>query len=99
MLVCLRTAARGKASRGPAACAPPKLLQYRRARLAFLLLWLALWPLAGRAQILVGATPFGPVFSGLRPAGADTSLLLVARARRVGVSTFVQTSGMRVYLR
>ncbi|WP_310398152.1 hypothetical protein [Hymenobacter sp.] len=52
-----------------------------------------------RAQVLVGATPFGPVFSGLRPAGADTALLLVARARRVGLSTFVQTTGARGYLR
>ena len=60
---------------------------------------LAVWPRAGRAQVLVGATPFGPVFSGLRPAGADTSLLLVARARRVGISTFVQTTGARGYLR
>ena len=56
-------------------------------------------PRAGRAQVLVGATPFGPVFGGLRPAGADTALLLLARARRVGVSTFVQTSGARGYLR
>ena len=48
--------------------------------------------------MLVGATPFGPVFRGLRPPGADTSLLLLARARRVGVSTFVQTSGARGYL-
>ncbi|MET4075128.1 hypothetical protein [Hymenobacter sp. UYCo722] len=55
-------------------------------------------PGAGRAQVLVGATPFGPVFRGLRPAGADTSLLLLARARRIGVSTFVQTSGARGYL-
>ncbi|MBF9222849.1 hypothetical protein [Hymenobacter ruricola] len=50
------------------------------------------------AQVLVGATPFGPVFSGLRPAGADTALFLLARARRVGVSTFVQTTGARGYL-
>jgi len=58
-------------------------------------------PLAGRAQVLVGATAFGPVFGRLRPGGAaaDTALLLVARARRVGVSTFVQTSGVRGYLR
>ncbi len=60
---------------------------------------LFLLPGAGWAQVLVGATPFGPVFRGLRPAGADTSLLLVARARRVGLSTFVQTSGARGYLR
>lgn len=60
---------------------------------------LFLLPWAGRAQVLVGATPFGPVFRGLRPVGADTSLLLVARARRVGLSTFVQTSGARGYLR
>ena len=52
-----------------------------------------------QAQVLVGATPFGPVFRGLRPVGADTSLLLLARARRVGASTFVQTSGARGYLR
>ncbi|WP_210513893.1 hypothetical protein [Hymenobacter terricola] len=64
-----------------------------------LLIFLVGASLAGRAQVLVGATPFGPVFSGLRPAGADTTLLLVARARRVGVSTFVQTSGARGYLR
>ncbi|MBJ6109125.1 hypothetical protein JAO73_08895 [Hymenobacter sp. BT523] len=51
-----------------------------------------------RAQVLVGATQFGPVFSGLRPAGADTALFLLARARRVGVSTFVQTTGARGYL-
>ena len=68
-------------------------------RVAGLLLLAALLPLAGRAQVLVGATAFGPVFRGLRPAGADTALLLVARARRVGVSTFVQTSGARGYLR
>ena len=62
----------------------------------YILLLLALvLPLAARAQVLVGATPFGPVFRGLRPVGADTSLLLLARARRVGVSTFVQTSGAR----
>lgn len=67
-------------------------------RVAVLLALLALLPLAGRAQVLVGATAFGPVFRGLRPAGADTALLLVARARRVGVSTFVQTSGARGYL-
>ncbi|MDB5236535.1 MAG: hypothetical protein JWR44_3528 [Hymenobacter sp.] len=60
---------------------------------------LALNPRSGQAQAVVGATPFGPVFSRLRPAGADTALLLVARARRVGVSTFVQTSGARGYLR
>ena len=65
------------------------------------LLWLALLlvPLAGRAQAVVGATAFGPVFGRLRPAGADTALLLLARARRIGVSTFVQTSGARGYLR
>ncbi|MDO7850293.1 hypothetical protein [Hymenobacter convexus] len=51
------------------------------------------------AQVLVGATPFGPVFSGLRPAGVDTALWLVAQARRVGVSTFVQTSRALGYLR
>lgn len=67
-------------------------------RAAGLLVLLGLWPLVGQAQVLVGATAFGPVFRGLRPAGADTSLLLVARARRVGVSTFVQTSGARGYL-
>ena len=68
-------------------------------RLGALLVLLVLLPRLGQAQVLVGATAFGPVFSGLRPAGADTSLLLVARARRVGVSTFVQTSGARGYLR
>ena len=68
-------------------------------RAAALLVLAALFPLASRAQVLVGATAFGPVFRGLRPAGADTALLLVARARRVGVSTFVQTSGARGYLR
>ena len=72
----------------------------RRAEAAGILgLALVLGPLAGRAQVLVGATPFGPVFSRLRPAAADTALLLLARARRVGVSTFVQTSGARGYLR
>ena len=72
----------------------------RPARLlpGLLLLVLLAGARAGRAQVLVGATPFGPVFRGLRPAGADTALLLVARARRVGVSTFVQTSGARGYL-
>ncbi|WP_201982704.1 hypothetical protein [Hymenobacter rubidus] len=63
-----------------------------------MVIFLVLGPLLGRAQVLVGATPFGPVFSRLRPAGADTALLLLARARRVGVSTFVQTSGARGYL-
>ena len=62
------------------------------------LLALAVLAPTAQAQMLVGATPFGPVFRGLRPAGADTSLLLLARARRVGVSTFVQTSGARGYL-
>ena len=60
---------------------------------------LLLLPGVGRAQAIVGATAFGPVFSGLRPASADTALLLLARARRVGVSTFVQTTGARGYLR
>jgi hypothetical protein len=64
---------------------------------AGLLLFLAALPFAN-GQVLVGATPFGPVFSGLRPAGADTALFLLARARRVGVSTFVQTTGARGYL-
>ncbi|MBF9239019.1 hypothetical protein I2I05_16575 [Hymenobacter sp. BT683] len=64
-----------------------------------MLLLLLLGGLPGRAQVLVGATPFGPVFSGLQPAVADTALLLVARARRVGLSTFVQTTGARGYLR
>lgn len=71
----------------------------RGGRAALLLLALVGLPRISRAQALVGATPFGPVFSGLRPAGADTALLLVARARRVGLSTFVQTSGARGYLR
>ena len=69
-----------------------------RLLLGLLLALAAGLPRAGRAQVLVGATPFGPVFRGLRPAGADTALLLLARARRVGVSTFVQTSGARGYL-
>ena len=68
------------------------------ALLALLLALAAGLPRTGRAQVLVGATPFGPVFRGSRPAGADTSLLLLARARRIGVSTFVQTSGARGYL-
>jgi len=52
-----------------------------------------------KAQAVVGATPFGPVFSRLRGGSpADTSLLLLARARRVGISTFVQTTGVRGYL-
>ncbi len=67
-------------------------------RVAALLAGLAGLPLAGQAQVLVGATAFGPVFRGLRPAGADTSLLLLARARRIGLSTFMQTSGARGYL-
>jgi hypothetical protein len=67
-------------------------------RMGGLLMLCALLPVASHAQVLVGATAFGPVFRGLRPAGADTSLLLVTRARRVGVSTFVQTSGARGYL-
>ena len=74
----------------------PRLRVVRSGLLGILL---CLLPGAGWAQVLVGATPFGPVFRGLRPAGADTSLLLVARARRVGLSTFVQTSGARGYLR
>ena len=69
-----------------------------RLRVAGFLAVLGLLPLAMRAQVLVGATAFGPVFRGLRPAGADTSLLLVARARRIGVSTFMQTSGARGHL-
>ena len=71
----------------------------RVAKAGILLFALALWTLVSHAQVLVGATPFGPVFRGLRPAASDTSLLLVARARRVGVSTFVQTTGTRGYLR
>ena len=70
-----------------------------RFALRLLLLLLLVAPLAGGAQVLVGAVPFGPVFSRLRPVGADTTLLLVTRARRVGVSTFVQTTGVRGYLR
>ncbi len=84
--------ARARKTRRRAPCpAGPKLL---------LALLLALLPLAGRAQAVVGATPFGPVFGRLRgPGGADTTLLLLARARRVGLSTFVQTTGVRGYLR
>ena len=47
-----------------------------------------------RAQLAVGATPFGPV----RRAGADTTALFSARARRVGANTFVQASSARGYL-
>ncbi|HEX8326382.1 MAG TPA: hypothetical protein VF629_02490 [Hymenobacter sp.] len=72
---------------------------WRAAPAAIIGLMLLLGPTKAGAQVLIGATPFGPVFSGLRSAAADTSLLLVARARRVGVSTFVQTSGARGYLR
>ena len=81
---------------GAAVGRAPRLRVVRSGLLGILL---CLLPGAGWAQVLVGATPFGPVFRGLRPAGADTSLLLVARARRVGLSTFVQTSGARGYLR
>ena len=57
-------------------------------------------PLAGRAQAVVGATAFGPGFGQPRGGvGSDTTLLLAVRARRVGVSTFVQTSSVRGYLR
>jgi len=62
------------------------------------LLFFLVGPRPATAQVLVGATPFGPVFRGLRPAGADTALFLLARARRVGVSTFVQTTGALGYL-
>ena len=79
--------------------ASSRLWLRRAAKAGILLFGLMLWPLISHAQVLVGATPFGPVYSGLRPAGADTSLLLVARARRVGVSTFVHTTGARGYLR
>lgn len=62
-----------------------------------LCLALLLGGLAGRAQVLVGATPFGPVFSGLRPAGANTSLLLgvsVTRDFTVGArQSWVGTRG------
>ena len=54
--------------------------------------------LPARAQMVVGATAFGPVFSTPRVAGSDTLLLLAVRARRVGVSTFVQTSSARGHL-
>ena len=47
-----------------------------------------------RAQLVVGAVPFGPV----RRSGADTTALISARARRVGANTFVQTSSARGYL-
>ena len=67
---------------------------------AALLGLLGLLPRAGRAQAVVGAAPFGPVFGRLRGAGGpDTTLLLLVRARRIGVSTFMQTSGVRGYLR
>ena len=47
----------------------------------------------GRYRVWAG------ISAGCGRAGADTALLLLARARRVGVSTFVQTSGARGYLR
>ncbi|WP_460501671.1 hypothetical protein, partial [Hymenobacter agri] len=50
------------------------------------LLAFAVLPYAGQAQVLAGATPFGPVFRGLRPAGADTSLLLTRQALRLARS-------------
>jgi hypothetical protein len=53
------------------------------------------WAAPGQGQVLVGATAFGPVFKLRRPAGADTLLLLSTRARRVGVSTFVQTTAVQ----
>ena len=49
-----------------------------------------------RAQLVVGATRFAA-----RPALAprpDTAVLLLARARRVGLNTFVQSSGARGHL-
>ena len=100
-LVCVGAVARSGASRRRAIRGHiPTATQCRDTKYHFaLLLLVLLLPLAGRAQILVGAAPFGPVFSRLRPAGGDTALLLVARARRVGVSTFVQTTGARGYLR
>ena len=67
-------------------------------QVAVLTLALLSW-LPGRAQLVVGATAFGPAFHRHRPAGADTLLLLAARARRVGVSTYVQTSSARGHLR
>ena len=77
-----------------------RALGWRAAVAGILLLaGLLVRPTAGQAQVLVGATPFGPVSGRPRPAAADTALLLLARARRVGVSTFVQTSGARGYLR
>ena len=83
-----------------AASGRPRLRHARKAGILWLLLGgLLLLPGLARAQVLVGAAPFGPVFGGQRVAAADTALLLVARARRVGVSTFVQTSGARGYLR
>ena len=49
-------------------------------------------PRAARAQVLGGAARVGPGLRAARPGLADTTLLLLARARRVGVSTFVQSS-------
>lgn len=50
--------------------------------------------LPGRAQ-LIGATTFGPVFARPASAATDTMLWLNTRARRVGVSTFVQATSLR----
>lgn len=58
-----------------------------RPRGAWLLAWL--WPAAAAAQVPLGALPLGPPG---RPAGPDTLLLLGARARRVGTSTYVGQS-------
>ncbi len=52
--------------------------------------------LPARAQLIVGATRFA---AAPRPVGQpDTALLLLARARRVGLNTFVQSSGARGHL-
>jgi hypothetical protein len=89
----------GAACRGRVACRwqpEPRNAAVKRALTLLTLLLLAQLP--GRAQMVVGATAFGPVFSRLHPAGADTTLLLATRARRVGVSTYVQTTSLRGHL-
>jgi hypothetical protein len=53
---------------------------------------LAVFP--AQAQ-LAGAATFGPVFTRPQLAATDTALWLATRARRVGVSTFVQTTSLR----
>ena len=93
-------AVRGQVRRpGTTACQPRRRVLGPILVVLLGLLLACLLPGIARAQAVVGATPFGPVFSRLRPgSSADTTLLLLARARRVGISTFTQTTGVRGYL-